>query len=157
MALVTSPADRGQELGRPAASAEASPSQWQAGRRSGRRSRANPQRAKTWDGHIPHVEALASSLGFRRLRAQIITAARVTCSDHVLDIGAGTGLLTLAAAPKVAHVTAVDISPAMCRHLERDLDLRSINNADVITASASDLPLADASYDVSSLTIAFTT
>ena len=108
----------------------------------------NPERAKTWDGHIQHVVALANSLGFRQLRGQIITAARLTCSDHVLDIGAGTGLLTLAAAPRVAHVTAVDISPAMCRHLEREFDQRSINHADVITASASDLPVADASFDV---------
>ncbi len=94
------------------------------------------------------MEALANSLGFRQLRGQILTAAQLTCCDHVLDIGAGTGLLTLAAAPRVAHVTAVDISPAMCRHLEREFDQRSITNADVITASASDLPLADASFDV---------
>ena len=148
MALVTSPGDRSQEHGRPAASAEASPSQSQAGWRTGRRNRANPDRTKTWDGHIQHVQALANSLGFRQLRGQIITAARLTCSDHVLDVGAGTGLLTLAAAPSVAHVTAVDISPAMCRHLEREFDQRSNTNADVITASASDLPLSDASFDV---------
>jgi ubiquinone/menaquinone biosynthesis C-methylase UbiE len=54
------------------------------------------------------------------LRHEIITRA-LDARDRTLDIGAGTGLLRLAAAPKVSHVWALDISPAMCRHLEAKL------------------------------------
>lgn len=127
---------------------EPSPWRWRTDRRRGRRHRGNFGRVKSWEGHVRHVEALADSRGFRELRAQIIAAARLQCSDRVLDIGAGTGLLTLAAAPRVAHVTAVDNSPAMCHQLELELEQRSISNVDVVVSTASDLPLAAASVDV---------
>ena len=34
-------------------------------------------------------------------------------SDHVLELGCGTGATALLLAPKVAHITATDISPGM--------------------------------------------
>ncbi|MEO6857378.1 MAG: class I SAM-dependent methyltransferase [Solirubrobacteraceae bacterium] len=94
------------------------------------------------------MEELADSAGFRNLRAEIILLADLHPSDCVLDIGAGTGLLTLAAAGQVAHVTALDISPAMGRHLESKVVESSIDNVDVVVGNASELPLADASIDV---------
>jgi len=54
--------------------------------------------------------------------------AQLDPSDRALDIGAGTGLLKLAAASHVRHVTALDISPAMCRHLEGKLVQRALSN-----------------------------
>ncbi len=39
-------------------------------------------------------------------------------SDHVLDFGAGTGLLSTAIAPRVAQVTALDMSGAMLQVLD---------------------------------------
>ncbi len=104
--------------------------------------------AKSWDGHVRHIEELANSPGFQRLRAEIIKLACLQPNDRVLDIGAGTGLLTLAAARETAHVTALDISPAMCRHLEDKLVRSSIDNVDVLAGTASELPLADESIDV---------
>ena len=91
---------------------------------------------------------MARSPGFLALRDQIIGDARLQPSDHVLDVGAGTGLLALAAASHVRFVSALDISPAMCRHLEGKLRRLDITNASVITSSAAELPLADASVDV---------
>ncbi len=49
-----------------------------------------------------------------RLLAQLPLLA----SDHVLDFGAGTGLLSTAIAPKVAQVTALDMSAAMLQVLD---------------------------------------
>jgi len=94
------------------------------------------------------MDELTNTPGFRRLRAEIIMLACLKRSDRVLDIEAGTGLLTLPAAGEAAHVTALDISPAMCRHLEHKLVRDSISNVDVLTGTAAELPLADGSIDV---------
>jgi len=91
---------------------------------------------------------MAASPGFLALRESIIEAAELTPQDHLLDVGAGTGLLALAAAPSVAHVSALDVSPAMCAHLQAKLERLGVTNASVMVDNATHLPLADSSVDV---------
>lgn len=67
--------------------------------------------ARDWDQR-PMSQQLAAVPP--RLLAQVPLAA----SDHVLDFGAGTGLLATALAPHVARVTALDSSAAMLQVLE---------------------------------------
>jgi SAM-dependent methyltransferase len=105
-------------------------------------------RAKDWDAHVSDLEQMADSPGFLRLRDTIIDRAGLRAEDRVLDVGAGTGLLALAAAPRVAHVHALDVSPAMCEHLGRKVARLSIANIDVTVDTATELPLADGSVDV---------
>jgi 2-polyprenyl-3-methyl-5-hydroxy-6-metoxy-1,4-benzoquinol methylase len=62
--------------------------------------------ARDWDQR-PLSQQLAAVP--ERLLAQLPLQA----SDHVLDFGAGTGLLSVPIAPKVAQVTALDMSAAM--------------------------------------------
>ena len=62
---------------------------------------------------------MARNPGFLALRDRVLELARLRASDRLLDIGAGTGLLALAAAPRVERVFALDVSPAMGEHLER--------------------------------------
>lgn len=119
-----------------------------AGRSAQRGFRRRSDRAKSWDAHVRHMEQLADSPGFRYLRAEIILLADLQPDDCVLDIGAGTGLLTLPAASQAAHITALDISPAMCRQLENQLVDHAITNVDVVVGNASELPLADGSIDI---------
>ncbi|HXK34149.1 MAG TPA: class I SAM-dependent methyltransferase [Dehalococcoidia bacterium] len=64
-----------------------------------------------------------------------------TRETTVLDVGAGTGRHTLALAPHVAHVTAVDPSAAMLGLLREDAAARSLGN---ITAVESGWMEADA-------------
>ena len=108
---------------------------------------ADGGRAKDWDAHVEHMEALAASPAFRALRDRVISLARLSGDEHVLDVGAGTGLLTLAAAVRVSHVSALDISSAMCARLRQKLSSEGIDNVNVLTASATALPLADDSID----------
>ena len=105
-------------------------------------------RAKNWDKHVGDIERIVQSPGFHRLRDEIIGLARLGPQDHVLDIGCGTGLLSLKAAPLAAYVWALDVSPSMCRHLGAKFARDGIANAAVLVSSATDLPLASDSIDV---------
>lgn len=67
--------------------------------------------ARDWDQR-PLSQQLAAVP--ERLLAQLPLRA----SGHVLDFGAGTGLLSTPIAPKVAQVTALDMSAAMLQVLD---------------------------------------
>ncbi len=105
-------------------------------------------RSKNWDEHVEHLEQMASSRPFQMLRDLIIEQARLRGEDRLLDVGAGTGLLALAAAPHVARVSALDFSPAMCHRLQAKADNIGASNVDVLINTATDLPLADGTIDV---------
>ncbi len=98
--------------------------------------------------HVENLEQMASTPGFGALRDEILELARLRSDEHVLDVGAGTGLLTLAAAPHVAEVSALDISPAMCGHLRSKLARLGIGNVEVLVENATRLPFEDASLDI---------
>jgi ubiquinone/menaquinone biosynthesis C-methylase UbiE len=97
-------------------------------------------RSKNWDRHVPDLQEMASSPGFQRLRDTILTKSCPQPHDVVVDIGAGTGLLALALAPRVGRVIAVDISPEMCRYLEREANGLEL---EIVCASAERLALPD--------------
>lgn len=61
--------------------------------------------------------------------------ARVDETRSVLDVGAGPGRHTLAIAPKVARVTAVEPSPAMLALLRDDLKEQRIDNVRIVDAA----------------------
>jgi ubiquinone/menaquinone biosynthesis C-methylase UbiE len=91
---------------------------------------------------------MADSPGFQKLRDLILKRARLSASDRLLDVGAGTGLLAQAAAPNVARVVALDGSPAMCGHLRAKFTHLELTNAEVRLGDATNLPLADDAIDV---------
>lgn len=66
--------------------------------------------ARDWDAR-PISRQLAA------LADRLLPALPLARSDHVLDFGAGTGLLATRIAPRVARVTALDTSAAMLQTL----------------------------------------
>ena len=98
---------------------------------------------KDWDQHVLQAEELARTDGFQRLREQIVALAEARPDDVVVDVGAGTGLLTLALAPAVEKVWAVDIAPAMLEYLTTKVASAELTNVEAATATAVSLPLVD--------------
>ncbi len=103
---------------------------------------------KNWDEHVSDLVEMASSPGFQALRDEIIALAAPAPTDEVLDIGAGTGLLTLALAPDVQRVWALDVSVAMCQHLEERATDLGFANVGTLHSSAVQVPLATNSVDL---------
>lgn len=103
---------------------------------------------RNWDNHVSQAEEIARGSGFRTLRDQILALAEPGPSDQLVDVGAGTGLLTLAVADRVNRVWALDIAPSMCDYLRTKTASAGLENVEVGVASADSLPLVDASVDV---------
>ena len=74
-------------------------------------------------------------------------AANINAGERVLDVAAGNGNATLAAARRFAHVTSTDYVTAL---LEKGAARARAEGLDVKfqTADAEDLPFADGSFDV---------
>ena len=107
-----------------------------------------PTTTKNWDHHVAHAEEIARGPGFEALRDAILELAAPAPGDVVVDVGAGTGLLTLALAERVERVWAIDIAPLMSEYLRAKSASAGFDNVEVVTASAISLPLVDASADV---------
>jgi phosphatidylethanolamine/phosphatidyl-N-methylethanolamine N-methyltransferase len=66
----------------------------------------------------PAYDAIARAGGFDAARRLSLDRLRLAAGDRVLIVGAGTGL-DLEFLPSDVHVTAIDVTPAMLKHLER--------------------------------------
>lgn len=103
---------------------------------------------KDWDQHVVQAEAVARKSGFQDLRDRIVAHAAPRAEDEAVDVGCGTGLLTLALAGKVKRVWGLDISPAMCQYLRAKAASAGFDNVQAAVASAISLPLVDESADL---------
>jgi 2-polyprenyl-3-methyl-5-hydroxy-6-metoxy-1,4-benzoquinol methylase len=72
-----------------------------------------------WDQRtVSWHESVSDTPGFVLVRDTLLRLADCALTDHCVDIGAGTGFVTLAMAAAGADVLAVDLSGAMLVHLE---------------------------------------
>jgi ubiquinone/menaquinone biosynthesis C-methylase UbiE len=93
----------------------------------------------------PVYDAAARAAGFDAARRLSIERLRLASDARVLVVGAGTGL-NLAFLPSHADVTAVDVTPAMLKQLER----RAAAAGRPVTARVMDarrLAFEDSSFD----------
>ncbi|MFI0353603.1 class I SAM-dependent methyltransferase [Actinomadura sp. 9N407] len=66
--------------------------------------------------------------------------------DVVLEVAAGTALVSRAIARRVRHVTALDLTPAMLAQGKREADRDAVTNVTFTRGDAADLPYADRSF-----------
>lgn len=64
----------------------------------------------------------------------------VTPAHSVLDVGAGTGRFTLALAPLVAHVTALEPNPSMLHYLSEEVTACGLTNVTPIQSTWENAP-----------------
>lgn len=65
---------------------------------------------------------------------KILTSLGLNKGSTLVDLGAGTGQLALAAAPRCARVVAVDVSPVMLDVIRDKLRARRLSNVEVVEA-----------------------
>lgn len=83
----------------------------------------------------------------------LVRASHTTPRDRVLDVACGPGLVVKAFAQAAAHVTGVDLTPAM---IERAHELnRECQNVTLQIADVTSLPFADASFSIVVSRLAF--
>jgi SAM-dependent methyltransferase len=64
----------------------------------------------------------------------------ITSQTSVLDVGAGTGRFTLALAPHVKHITAVEPSAPMLDYLRQDASEQGLTNISLVQTTWQDAP-----------------
>lgn len=62
---------------------------------------------------------------------RIITALQLNDRDIVLEIGAGSGVVTVPVAKLAKKVIAVEIDPDLCAVLDKELELEDLDNAQI--------------------------
>jgi phosphatidylethanolamine/phosphatidyl-N-methylethanolamine N-methyltransferase len=93
----------------------------------------------------PAYDAVVGAAGLNTARRLSIDRLRLASDNRVLIVGAGTGL-DLDFLPPNVHVTAIDVTPAMLKHLDR----RAAGTGRSVTARIMDarqLAFPDSSFD----------
>lgn len=80
--------------------------------------------------------------------AWLVEAAAPTPTDRAIDLGAGAGHASLALAPHLARVDAIDPTPEMHAVAARLASERGIANIVLCEATADALPFPDATFDI---------
>ncbi len=98
-----------------------------------------------WDERVEAWEEVAASETFLAIRDRIVDLAEPRGDDVAVDLGAGTGLLALALAPRVRELVAVDISERMLERLDDAAIAEGLQNVDTLVGDLRRLPLEDES------------
>ena len=96
-----------------------------------------------WDERVEAWEKVATTPAFLAIRDRIVELAEPRRDDYAVDLGAGTGLLTLALAPHVQELVAVDISERMLDRLDDRAAADGVDNVEPLVADLRRLPLDD--------------
>lgn len=98
------------------------------------------RRVNSWDHHTPS--------GLEKVTAAVLATARLRPGDQVVDLGCGTGQLSLPLAERGARVLAIDVSPAMVSRLAANARERSLPTVDGLAIPIENLSLPAGSVDL---------
>ena len=102
-----------------------------------------------WDRKAPQYDGVAKGVLGRPLpRVLELTASAVSAGDTVLEVAAGTGLLTAAIAPRVRQVVATDYAEGMLAILRERMKSAGISNVEAARRDIYALGYAACSFDV---------
>ncbi len=99
---------------------------------------------RTADEYIKLLESESRIEGLQMTR--VIEALKINPGDRVCDLGSGSGLFTRPLAQKVSPkgvIYAVDIDPALLKHVERTAQEQKLTNIKPILASETDPKLPE--------------
>jgi ubiquinone/menaquinone biosynthesis C-methylase UbiE len=78
----------------------------------------------------------------------IVDAAKPEPGDTVLDVACGGGLVARAFAPRVAHATGIDVTPAMLDQARKAAAENGLTNTSWYQGDVTTLPYADGSFTI---------
>ena len=97
-------------------------------------------RVASWDQH--------GSAGLTQVTAAVLDAAEAGPDTQVVDLGCGTGQLSLPLARRGAQVLAVDVSPAMVRRMESQAQQEGLTSLEGLALPIEELVLPPESVDL---------
>jgi ubiquinone/menaquinone biosynthesis C-methylase UbiE len=104
--------------------------------------------AHRWDGRAAGWDEVAHTPAFAKFCDAILAAADIGPDAVVVDVGCGTGLVTLPAARLCRSAIGLDASATMLEHLSEHARRAGVTNISLIHGDMRRVPLADASVDV---------
>jgi len=110
--------------------------------------RTNKER-RIWERLASRYDANTAGLidtAYRRTIDKAIEACDSECT--VLEIGCGTGIVTLGVAPHCQAIWGYDLSPAMIRQAQDKLDRSGLENVTIEVGDGYRLPHKDATFDL---------
>jgi ubiquinone/menaquinone biosynthesis C-methylase UbiE len=100
------------------------------------------RRVEQWHSHVTSARA------FEQLLGELIEIAAPQPTDSCVDLGAGTGFVTMALAARTSSVLAVDISGAMTSALAERAAADGLSNVTTQVSDLRDLQLRSAGTDL---------
>lgn len=111
------------------------------------------QRPATWDAVAPgYADEMLRHIEYA---VEALAIAKLEPGARILDVGTGPGVLAFAAAPRVAHVTAIDFSPGMIEQLNAEALRKRVNNVDALVMDAQSLAFGEGAFDAAFSLFAF--
>jgi 2-polyprenyl-3-methyl-5-hydroxy-6-metoxy-1,4-benzoquinol methylase len=102
---------------------------------------------RVWSGRVVSWDQHGSS-GLTGVTAALLRAAQVTPDALVVDLGCGTGQVSLPLARRGAQVLAVDVSSAMVRRLHAQAHRQGLQNLEALAIPIEELVLPAGSVDL---------
>ncbi|MDA8341236.1 MAG: methyltransferase domain-containing protein [Actinomycetota bacterium] len=142
-----SPSDPGQARGAAAPSAPPATGTSAASGAAGRATGRLQRRARWWDRRSRSWDH-GGATGLERIVAAVLDASDVSPGAMVVDLGCGTGSVSIPLAERGARVTAVDLSPSMLELLVAKAAEAGVQGITTLAAPLEDLELPPGSVDL---------